>query len=307
MAAPFTDNFDALIAELNNRAAVLTNSTDKLEMKQGKVCVKVLKTLAKDSQSIVTDLKTAGKVAKTLQKAFPAEFGTNTVAGAAAAMPVESTSLGELIAQLFAEFETEIGSALTTLQELVAGFPAGSLKDQATALIEQGLALLAEAEASGDYSQIAKLLADAIDDILRQLELYLGTLANGDNTMTATIGGAAFEGICAGVNDTASGRLGLGGVAPDLSGLVTLVTSNATGIGTYPLAEGTMFQDLTTGITYADNVTGTVTFVAIDLAAGTAAGVFEFTAAEYLGDGSNTVTVTAGEFTTSLIVTGSLP
>ena len=72
-AAPFTSNFDDLIADLQTRAAALSNSVDKTQQKQFKTIEKVLTTLNK-STSVATDVKNLGSAAKTLIKAFPTDY-----------------------------------------------------------------------------------------------------------------------------------------------------------------------------------------------------------------------------------------
>ena len=77
-AAPFTSNFDDLIADLQTRAAALSNSTDKAEEKEYKTIEKVLSTLNK-STSLTTDIKNLGSVSKTLIKAFPTDYAPREV------------------------------------------------------------------------------------------------------------------------------------------------------------------------------------------------------------------------------------
>src|SRR5689334_10949170 len=72
-ATPFTPNFDGLIADLQTRAAALSNSVDKTQQKQFKTIEKVLGTLNKSS-SLTTDIKNLGSVTKTLTKTFPTDY-----------------------------------------------------------------------------------------------------------------------------------------------------------------------------------------------------------------------------------------
>jgi hypothetical protein len=73
-AAPFTHNFDALIADLQSRAAALSNSTDKVEEKQFKTIEKILNTFNEPPVSEGADIKNLGTVGKELMKSFPTDF-----------------------------------------------------------------------------------------------------------------------------------------------------------------------------------------------------------------------------------------
>src|SRR5258707_314030 len=69
--AAFSDNFDALRAELQSRSDSFTNVLDKVEQKLKKATDKIIVAIDKESTSLDTDVKTAGKVAKSVIKAFP--------------------------------------------------------------------------------------------------------------------------------------------------------------------------------------------------------------------------------------------
>jgi hypothetical protein len=73
-AAPFTHNFDALIADLQSRAAVLSNSTDKVGEKQFKAIEKILNIFNEPPVSEGADIKNLGTVGKALMKSFPTDF-----------------------------------------------------------------------------------------------------------------------------------------------------------------------------------------------------------------------------------------
>src|SRR5690348_8487151 len=83
MSVRASDNFSDLRDELVSRAGILTNSIDKTEQKAGKACVKAIATLDK-SIDLAGDIKAGPKVAKTLIKAFPSEFGLSSLLAASA-------------------------------------------------------------------------------------------------------------------------------------------------------------------------------------------------------------------------------
>jgi hypothetical protein len=72
-AAPFTEHFAALRASLEARRDSLNGASDADSAKRRAACVKSLGLLVGFSDSASTDLKTSGKVAKALEKAFPAD------------------------------------------------------------------------------------------------------------------------------------------------------------------------------------------------------------------------------------------
>jgi hypothetical protein len=74
-AAPFTAAFDGLRADLEfSRDNDFGEGLDKVLKKQQKAVLKSLAALQKPADDLADDLRTAGKVSKTLDKAFPNEF-----------------------------------------------------------------------------------------------------------------------------------------------------------------------------------------------------------------------------------------
>ena len=119
-AAPFTHDFDPLIADLQGRAATLSNSTDKVQQKQFKTIEKVLSTLdGKASTSLATDIKNLGSISKTLIKAFPTDY---TPPGSSLLTNTE-TALDGLI--------SDVQTAINTTQTNLNALAAGSCKDKA--------------------------------------------------------------------------------------------------------------------------------------------------------------------------------
>lgn len=106
LAAPFTEVFDALIAELDVRAA-----DGELAGRQAQAVQKASKKLAKASDSVARDLKTLKSLAKPLERAFPDEF--------AEPLP-EPPALGPLVLGAADDLEALVRGARDTLASSVA-------------------------------------------------------------------------------------------------------------------------------------------------------------------------------------------
>ena len=146
-------NFSAtdgdLREELDFRTEFLASSTDKAEVKQYKAVLKALKFMDKTADDLGDDIKTAGKVRKTLAKAFPDEFST---AGF-------DVSLGDSCRSLFIALQSLVEADLDDLSGDVSALsPKGQTKVNA-ALAAAGLALDAVDQQFQD--EWAKLLAKA--------------------------------------------------------------------------------------------------------------------------------------------------
>src|SRR5437762_1773344 len=72
--ATWSPDFEPLLTELESRALTLGNSTDRTEQKQFRAVAKSVGALNNVADSLEDDLKTAGKIAGSLEKAFPEEF-----------------------------------------------------------------------------------------------------------------------------------------------------------------------------------------------------------------------------------------
>jgi hypothetical protein len=120
--AAYTESFDALRTELSNRAAILTGSVDKVEQKKGQTCLKIIAAIDK-STTLTGDIKTAGKIAKSLIKAFPEEF--------AMLVMFEPTNLSALLNDTLDNLTAEVQAELDALQTAINALPDGSAKTSA--------------------------------------------------------------------------------------------------------------------------------------------------------------------------------
>lgn len=319
-ADPFTDNFDALITELEIRSETLTNTTDKAEAKQKKAVDKVLKTLNdKDSTSVATDIKNAGKVSKSLQKAFPDEFLVVPTANVPTVNGGFITSLGDLVAAVFELFASDVQADLDALQTQLDGLPDNDCKDEVQEEIDAVQAILDTEVLSPFDPIIPKLLGAAIKG-LSKIADGIESVSNcggggggggGDAMMTAQIslnGGAAadFEGGAAGVYVPNTGQLSVQGTSA--GGLpirsITISALNVTGPGVYPAGVGTLFLENPGSMdqfTFATGITGMLNLTSFNLQAQTAEGTFYFSASQTVPAGDGTVEITSGSFTIDTI------
>jgi len=112
-----TGTDDLLRSELEARRSALSEATDKDGKKQYKAVLKSLKFMDKSVKDLAGDIKTAGKVAKTLGKAFPGEFQPSIV-----------VSLRDHCSTLFGDLQGLVGEGIGTLHGVVGGL---STKGQA--------------------------------------------------------------------------------------------------------------------------------------------------------------------------------
>lgn len=299
--AAFTDNFDALKTELASRSAALAESVDKTEQKQKKACDKAIATIDK-STSLSGDVKTAGKVAKSLAKAFPSEFGVSTFA-----LITFTNNLSTLVSGVFSGLVEEVQVELDDLQTTIDGLPAGTAKDKAQELHDTAQQLLDDSNGSVDFALAAKALAGALKDVLKGVKAT--TSGNGGG------GGGGGHGLNCKINGTPHNALGATGVyvgstgelaitGPTLQKTVTVIAEGVTTPGTYPAAGGTGVQEISGGSgTYTGNLTGTVYVSKLDLNHMAASGTFSFTATQTLPTvTSNEVNVTEGSFNCTISV-----
>jgi hypothetical protein len=309
-ATPFTPYFDDLIVELQSRSAALSNSTDKVQIKQKKAVDKCLKLLVdKTSTSLATDLKNVGKVAKTLAKAFPEEFNPPVTTASA----ITIVSLSDLLNSAYSGFYTDVANLLEEIQTALATLPASSCKTAALAIVDDIQTLLDEAAAAPDLATAVKTLSKGLKTIAKADAAALKAA----DCNTGGSGGGNAKGLSCSVNGNSFSALGAAGVFLNITQqltitgataekAVTVVVFGATGPGTYPIGDGSQVQLVSTFDTWADNATGTVTFTTLDIPAGKAVGTFEFTVTKTfpVSDSSNTVTVTNGKINISSIFSG---
>jgi hypothetical protein len=305
--AAYTDNFDDLLTELQTRSIVLSNSTDKVLLKQKKACDKAIKNILKPADSLGDDVKTAGKVAKDLAKAFPGEFITLL------SIKTVSTNLSDLIDDLAVELHSEITNEFAELQADVDALPAGSAKTKAQTAIAKAEAALLLAETALDNADLFKALDTAIKAVVSGQKTV-------DKANNSGGGGGGGQGLTAtitlnGVDDNwvanqntgaewvqGSGILDIGGERSSGSGtrLTVALCSGFNGqTGTYPLqASCGGFMDNGTFDFYPTQ-SGTLNITKCDAGTHTITGTFSLTAS----DGNKTFTITGSFDLNNLTVT----
>jgi hypothetical protein len=310
-AAPFTDHFDELIANLQSRAVTLSNSTDRVEKKQFKAIQKSLKTLeAKSSDSLATDIKNLGKVAKSLAKAFPEDFA---LAAPSSAKILEATpdSLSTILEAVLQAFIAEVQEFIDTVQATLDALDSSSCKTKAQSTLTIAADLVGQASATTDFATAARLLASGLTSALKAEAKAGNCSAGGDpdpagDFIKATISGSLNLNFATSetfpipsatfVQAPGLSVFDLTGV--DHSGFYAIVIKviNVAGPGTYPLFDAAV-SGPNAGYGFA---IGTITFSTFDLAQQKLVGTFSFTAKQS-PSGSGSVTVSGGSFSISAI------
>ncbi len=294
--AAFTDNFDSMLAELQDRSLALSNSTDKIGQKQFKAINKVIAAINKPATSLATDLKTAVKVTKTLVKAFPTEFLASTAAATTLSF---SNSLSDILITVFDDFKSDVADSLDQLITTVNNLPASSDKDKALAAIAQAQVALAQADSAPDFNSFVKALSSALKAIAKGQKAAAsagggggggtcGTITQSSVTMTASndaFNASAF----AGAEYTQSTKTFSVGGTDGITGnsVAFTVDSGVTGPGTYTINISGNYS-VGSPPTQTFNITGgSMTINGLDLAGMTACGTGSFT----VTDGVNTINV----------------
>ncbi|HVM62448.1 MAG TPA: hypothetical protein VMV72_16430 [Verrucomicrobiae bacterium] len=299
-AAPFTSNFDDLIADLQNRAAALSNSANKADQKQFKTIEKVLSTLNK-STSLATDIKNLGTTAKTLIKAFPTDY---TPPGSSLLTNTETAADG-----LIDNVQASINRTATNASALTA-----SCKSKAQASVALAQTQIDAASAAADFPTAAKLLGTALktelkaDAAVTKCSLESGGTGGGTNTndvVTATILGAFSNSFktdflppVATVTDLGflvnigAGESAFGGTA------MSIEVRNVTTTNTYPIDLTSDLHRNSPSNTFFVTE-GEITFTTFDLTNRMLVGTFNYTATNSVQGGS--ITVTNGTFQFSKI------
>ena len=296
--AAFTDNFDSLLTELQDRSLALSNSTDKIEQKQFKAVNKVIAGINKPATSLATDLKTAVKVAKSLQKAFPTEFPSI----AAVATLSFSNNLSDLLTNVFDDILSDIVDSLDQLITTVNNLPPSSAKDKALAAIAQAQVALAQAGVALDFKSFVKALTSALKAIANGQKAAASAGGGGGGTndvLTATI-------IIGGTNYNWSAATGIAEYSPtsvpslDIAGgdgvfsVNSTICSNFTGaVGDYALGSGCPCGVVQfNGFIFYSAVEGTLHIASFSTGTTSLSGTFAYSAS----DGTTTITVTNGIF-----------
>lgn len=295
-------NFEDLFHELEVRAGLLTGSLDKVEQKQGKACIKAMAAIRK-ATNLAAEAKTAGKVAKTLIKAFPNEFA---VAQTLDMEPHPHGHLYDLLVLTYSNIIGDVQAELDSLLPAIEALPPGSGKDAARQAWNLAQQLLDNAGESPDFAIAAKVLSSSIKAVLKTQSAIEKAQnsggGGGGQGLTCVINGVNFQALgAAGAYLNATMQFTVTGATAQRA--VNISIFGVTGPGTYPIGSGTQVQEIGTGVTYAGNLTGTVTITTFNLAQQKASGTFSFTATQSLPapNPANSVNVTSGSFNISSI------
>jgi hypothetical protein len=294
-AGPFSDNFDTLIADLHSRQATLSNSTDKVQVKQVKVIQKLLNTLeTKTSISLATDVKNFGSTGRALVKSFPDDFG---VPGG----PFQ-VDLGTALGGLANDVQAMIGTVQTNSFHLDIASPCAS---NVLTTLDIASNSVAAALTSADFATASKLLGSGLkwivqagDDVGKCISEHSGDF------MKATISGAINSDFMS-VGRTIYAEYDILGpllsITSRSGGVVFNVTAmDVAGPGTYPLEEDGNHSFLFRSLKAVYGLSGEVTITTLDLANQKAAGTFSLTGTYYPPSGiAKNITITNGSFSVS--------
>ncbi|HTS17279.1 MAG TPA: hypothetical protein VMP11_06890 [Verrucomicrobiae bacterium] len=296
-AAPFTSNFDDLIADLQSRATVLSNSTGKVQQQQFKTIEKVLKTLdGKNSTSLATDIQNLGNVSKTLIKAFPTDY---TPPGSSLLTNTD-TALDGLL--------NDVQATINTTQSNADLLATSTCKTKAQSSINTAQSQLDAASSATDIPTEAKLLGTALKTELKAEKAVAkcplgGTGGGGTNTndfVEATITGDFANSFRSSLLPPVAtvGDLGvlvnIGAGEPDFGGTaMSIEVRNVTTTNTYPIdLSSDLHRNSPSNTFYVTE--GEITFTTFDLTNRLLAGTFDYTATNSVQGGM--ITVTNGVF-----------
>ncbi|HEU4395945.1 MAG TPA: hypothetical protein VFS92_10295 [Planctomycetota bacterium] len=286
LAHPFTEHFLDLEAELvQRRDNDYPEPLDRTAKKELKAIVKSLLFLGKEADDLGDDLKTAGKVAKALEKGFPEEFAEEEGGGIEIVAPFPG-----VLDLALDNLQLDVEAALVALEERVPGL-------NPKAAIGAGKAVLAALDAldaeTTTRSARAKSLVKAFKAVVRGNRIADknaggpggGGGGGGGLNITLTIGGVSKSVDAASalyVSAIGAISISLTDTGPPLSGAG--VTATIAGSGSYTPAGGSAVvgSDI-----YAAIGTGNLTITTFDLGNTRIGGSFTFTASgqgETVGD-----------------------
>lgn len=295
--AAFTDDFDGLRAELVNRSDLLSNSTDKVEIKQKKACDQSIVLIDKPAKDLGVDIKTGKKVATKMIKAFPSEF-------VPAPAVVFSNNIVQVLLGSFSALGEDVNVEIVTLAGLIATTPDGKDKLKAAAQFTIATNLITLAQSALTFAQGSQLLGGALKAALKGQQAAIkggGGGGSTNNTMSATI-------VIGGTNYNWSAPLGgIAEYAPnsvpqlDIAGgdgvfsVNSTLCSNFTGVaGDYALGSGCVcgVVDFSNTNNFFVATSGTLHIATFDTPTTSLSGTFNYSAS----DGTTTITVTNGQF-----------
>lgn len=313
-AAPYTHHFDELILLVGARAGELAGNPDRAARKLEKGLQKIRSSLAdKVSTSLITDLKNAGKVARGLRKLLPAELAT------------PGSPLANALAAAMSGLRADVLAAVDAAQDALNRVGPSSCKEKALALLAKVHALRAAADAAGsDVPTAAKLLGSANKSTLKVIARTGSAKCsvppggngngngdgngngNGNNSeeyFLADLSGAVDGKFTAlgilqtdATYDSFVDQINVFGTDPTRIMNLLVAVRGVTGPGTYPALSGSSFGDVTKGIAYGIQVTGSVTFTVVDFQKPELVGTFEVTMKQAVPAGDAVVTASNGRF-----------
>jgi hypothetical protein len=297
--AAFTDHFDALLAELQERSVALSNSTDRTDIKQKRACDKAIKIITNSTVSVVSDLKAAGKCGKILQHAFTNEFPV--VTSVAIASVAFTNSLQDLVSQVFTDLQDDTQSELDELQTLISVLPDAAAKTKCQSLLNLATTLITKADLATNYTRIANFLIRAVKAALKGQ--VVATNAGGGGGGGGGTNGLSAVIMIADTNDNwvadesgaewvqSSGSLDISGGRGINSFLSVALCTNFKGAaGVYAL--GNNCGSYVVSGDFFLITAGTLNIATFDTNTTSLSGTFAFDAS----DGSTTITVTNGQF-----------
>jgi hypothetical protein len=302
-AAPFTDNFNNLIAEIQGRLeSDFPGELTKEQAKQKKALESILARLNKttgvtdEGKLFKKDVINAFVITKLLEKTFPGEFETNEVSAAVNSWPA-------LLEEMLGLFSGDISDILAQAGTLLESAPdcSASTKSETTILVAEDL--LNQGQAALTFTDYAKFVRKAV--VKAQVALKLANSALNCSTGGGSIGstgvrmkidGQAWStSNASGGYNTTTKALSFGGLRlGNPNSTLGLSAINVTGPGTYPITMGAGGYTVLSAIPTAYLVTGgTVTVEVLNTSNGDFKATFSFTATGTSGS----ITVTDGEIT----------
>ena len=240
-AVPFTVAFFSLKTEMESRRDGVYAADDltAAQKKELRAILKALKTLDKVAESVGDDIQTAGKVAKTLEKAFPAEFAPGVV-----------LTLGDRMQGALNFLHTLVNSDFGDLQDRQPGLvDSKSISGVQKALDDATRGFDAYAAAS-IQSKSTRGLLEAWNAIQKGIAIADRDSGGGGTNpfMTATVQGVAFTAIAPSAEIQTSGNglqiFGTDGAFPAAHRTVYLLVLGVTGTGSFsvltPGSEGNL-------------------------------------------------------------------
>jgi hypothetical protein len=179
-AAPNSDHFDALVAEMNDRDLALPfTGLTKEQKKERRVVNRFFAALAADSADLAGDLRMARRMARNLEAGYP---GDGVITGLLSDL---DDALGDDIAAV----RTEVESTLSLAEP-------GTLHDRAQAKIDAADLLLVEADEAGTQALRARLQERAHKALLAANRLALRAGPGdpgGGSVFTALVDGSGWQ------------------------------------------------------------------------------------------------------------------